>query len=88
MIPEVLVCRTSIAKNNSPCPRVMPRPLASALETAKAEQAFTRPGIPADRRQVLAAQCRLLAIRAEAGLPVDLRSLRNLVVVFFQGMAS
>jgi hypothetical protein len=33
----------------------------------------------ADRRKLVAAQCRLLAARAEGGLPPDPRSLVNLV---------
>lgn len=43
---------------------------------------------PSDRRQIFAAQARLLAARAEAGLEVDLRSLRNLVIVFVGGQVA
>jgi hypothetical protein len=34
---------------------------------------------PSELRKVVALQCRLLAARAEAGLPLDVRSLRNLI---------
>jgi hypothetical protein len=40
------------------------------------------------RRHIFAAQCGLLASRAGAGLPIDLRSLQNLVLVFFEEMAA
>jgi hypothetical protein len=34
---------------------------------------------PGELRKIVALQCRLLAARAEAGLPLDVRSLRNLI---------
>jgi hypothetical protein len=34
---------------------------------------------PGELSKVVALQCRLLAARAEAGLPLDVRSLRNLI---------
>lgn len=46
-------------------------------------EAHTRPGLrPADRRLIFSAQCRLLATRAENGLPVDIRSFLNLIRSF------
>jgi hypothetical protein len=40
-----------------------------------------------DRRNLIAAQLRLLAVRAEHGLPIDRRSLLNLIACrdFFRG---
>jgi hypothetical protein len=43
---------------------------------------------PIDRRNLIAAQLRLLAVRAEQGLPIDRRSLLNLIRAcraFFRG---
>lgn len=78
----------SCVTNNSLWPRTRRLPLASLSEPAKVD----RDSAPADKaaglRQIFAAQCRLLAVRAEAGLPVDLRSLRNLVIVFFGRQAA
>jgi hypothetical protein len=39
----------------------------------------SRSPIEPSLRKVVAAQCRLLAARAEAGLPIDLRSVLNLL---------
>jgi hypothetical protein len=41
-----------------------------------------RPFSPADRMLIFSAQCRLLATRAENGLPVDVRSFLNLIRSF------
>lgn len=81
-------CANSYGSNDSLCLGTKRPPLGSSSEPAKADRDFAPADEPPDRRQIFAAQYRLLAARAEAGLPVDLRSLRNMVVVFFQGMAA
>jgi hypothetical protein len=66
-------------KINSFRPRTRRQALASSSGRAKVRTDFA----PADRRQIFAAQARLLAARAERGLPVDVRSLQNLAAIFF-----
>ena len=52
-------------------------------QSARFSSLHGMPGFsPADRRLIFSAQCRLLATRAENGLPVDVRSFLNLIRSF------
>jgi hypothetical protein len=71
---EKQVLALAVANTADSCPEER-EPAIPRLAEGESRNGFC----PSELRKVVALQCRLLAARAEAGLPLDVRSLRNLV---------